>query len=207
MHKYIYLLIKQRIIAKIVSIKEVDWYKGQDDPNVKGSKKILPGAYIRFRPVDLKSLGGGIQEGIVEFDIILLTDNLSDDDSKIDNQQATITPASVWDDSWDDSFTGNDAPPDPSIITWPNHLDLVDLIHLHVSGYRGQVSDITAYLSLIGTPFDLTVINTIERTRVETDQDNRSIMKTTLSFKGYAKDYSGNKSFAKAVKSLEIVQL
>lgn len=179
------------IATNIPQIKDVDWYRGHDIKTNKGINKAFPGAYIKFKPTDMASLGNGIQEGNVEFDIILLTDCLSDTDLRIDNQQDA-----AFDASFDDTFQAEQ-----------DHINLANLLHLYVSGFSGTVGDIAFYNALKDTDSDVEVINTIDRIRIDMLQDNGSIMKTTISFKGYAKDYMGNKAFSKVVTSLEIQQI
>ena len=113
----------------------------------------------------------------MSFDLILLTDCLYDQDTSIDDTTAI------------------------------DHLDLVNLIHAAISGFGGKMSDIPAYAALLNTSADVTIANTIDRTRVEPFQNLKAIMKTKQTFTTYVKDYSGNKAWTQVVRSLEIQSL
>lgn len=175
MYKYLYLLLKQHLLTTIPQLKEVEWYRGQDTATGKGTIRILPAVYVAFKATDMKSIGNGVQEGNVEFDLILLTDCLYDQDKSIDDTTAI------------------------------DHLDLVNLVHIKTSGYSGQMSNIPAYVGLLNTNADVTVANTIDRTRLDVVQNLKTIMKTTQTFTTYVKDYSGNKVWTEVVKGLEIL--
>lgn len=77
MYKLIFLLLKQRLNSKIPAIKEVTRRS-----EGKGHMKISPAVHIVFLPTDMSSLGNGIQEGDIEFEVILKSDNLADDDRR-----------------------------------------------------------------------------------------------------------------------------
>lgn len=176
MYKYLHLLLKQHLKAAIPELKEVGWYRGQDNPaKGKGTIRILPAVYIAFKPTDMRSLANGVQEGNVEFDLILLTDCLNDEDKSIDD------------------------------TTSIDHMDLVNLIHIETSGFSGKMSDITAYASLLNTDADVTIANTIDRIKIVPFENLKAMMKTTQTFTTYVKDYTGNKAWIKVVKGLEIL--
>lgn len=77
MYKLIFLLLKQRLNSKIPAIKEVTRRS-----EGKGHMKISPAVHIAFLPTEMASLGNGIQEGVIEFEVILKSDNLADDDKR-----------------------------------------------------------------------------------------------------------------------------
>lgn len=177
MYKYIYLLLKQRLLAKIPELKDVDWYRGQDIKTNKGILKALPGAYIFFYPTDMTSLPNGIQQGIISFYVMLITDTSYDDDRRID---------------------------DPITIS---HLDLMTKIHTTLSGESAWLSDLPAFTALKGTDNDLKVYNSVDRTNIAHNHDIRVPMITKQDFKCLAKDASGNKQWTKTVKELELLDL
>lgn len=168
MYKLIFLLLKQRLNSKIPAIKEVTRRS-----EGKGHMKISPAVHIVFLPTEMASLGNGIQEGVVEFEVILKSDNLADDDKRY-----TQSP--------------------------PDHDAYVDLIHQHLSGYSGWLSDLEGFEDLKGTTEDLKIFNTVDRIRVDPDRDVRAIRRTVQTFRCYVKDYTGNKKWQKVVRGLEI---
>jgi hypothetical protein len=184
MDKYIYLLIKARLAAKIAGIKHIAWDRREGirmskfSP-IKSSKphEILPAIYIRFMPYGTKSLGGGTQEQHMVFTCRLVTDNLYDDDKRIDDA-TTIT-----------------------------HLDLCRKLHEALSGYTGLISDLPAFAARKGTEDDVRIFNTIDRTNVDIDHGNEAIMQSTITFKMYVKDWSGTKVYDKLEVDLEIQEL
>jgi hypothetical protein len=171
--KYTYLLLKQ-LASTITEVKEFDWYRGQGTANFKGGLKVPVGIYLEIAPFDTRSLGNGIQEGVITFDLHLITNNLADADKR-------IAPVSGID-----------------------HLLIAEKIHKAISGSSGKLSDIPAYVALLGEPEDFTVLNTITRTRVIPDHSNQENMKTTQRFSAYFKDFSDFKPFVTATATLDI---
>lgn len=171
MYKYPYAIIKKKLAA-IAEIKEVAWYLQQDIK--KGGIKILPAAYIRFLPTSMRSLGNGVQEGDLEFEVILITDNMYDNDKRIDDGTDTT------------------------------HMDLLTSVHTTLSGKIGMLSDLTAFVALKDTENDVRILNTIDRSSISPPHEMRSLMKSTQRFKSYVKDPSGSPAFTAVTKGLEI---
>lgn len=169
MYKFPYLLIKKFLKTSIPEIKEHDWYKQQDSNSNKGALKVSPGLYYKFINTDTKSIGQGVQTGEVELELTLLTDNLYDDDKKVHDG------------------TGID------------HLSLVDKIHLKLSGHSDYISSLTEFSSLKDTVMDWKPFNSLDRTNIDHDFNNGSIMKTVMTYKFFAKDYSANKEWTSYV--------
>ena len=177
MYKFIYLLLKTRLKAKMPELKEVAMFEDQDSNAFKGGLLCSPGLYIQFKPTPTRSLGQGIQEADVEFDLILLSDSLADQDKKI-HQAGKIT-----------------------------HFDLADKVHKYVSGYGGWLSDLPEFLALKYTDDDYKVFNTADRTGIDFKHRNKSVLRTVQSFKCYAKDYTGERKFQNATAGIEIEEI
>lgn len=171
--KYTYLLLKQ-LASNLTEVKEFDWYRGQGTANFKGGLKVPVGVYLEILPFDTKSLGNGIQEGVITFDLHLITNNVADADKR-------IAPVSGID-----------------------HLLITEKVYKAISGSSGKMSDIPAYVSLLGEPEDFTVLNTISRIRVVPDHNNQEVMKTTQRFSAYFKDFSDFKPYQNIVATLDI---
>lgn len=177
MYKLPYFLIKQLITTLVPEIKLFEWYIQQDSPQYKGGITQCPAVYITFLPTTIHSLQNGLQEATLEFELLLITDNLKGDDQRIDD------------------------------LTGLAHLDLVNKIHANISGKTGKVSEIAGYESLVNTANDYTVLNTIDRTYLSTQHINSAFMKTTQRFKSYSKDPSGSIKFQAATANLVIESL
>ncbi len=176
MNKYAYKLIKKRLQDKVPDLDVITWDMSQGTEGVKGEVRARNNVYIKFMPTDTSSLGNGIQEGKVIFQVRLLTECLWDDDKRIDDEE-------------EDAF---------------DHMDLVTEIHKALSGYSAKMSDLPAFVSLKDTENDLTVCNTMDRVNISPDNAMSSLMTTTQSFTSLMKDFSGNKKYTKVVRKLEI---
>lgn len=84
MLKNIYILLKQRL-ETITELDEVDYFLGQFIPNEEGfiEMKVKRGAYIEFEPIEMSSLGGRVQEGVVNFLVHLVDVSLHDSGVRI----------------------------------------------------------------------------------------------------------------------------
>lgn len=170
-----FLLLRQRIQTELTEVKEVAFYTGQD--TTKGGLKIAPGVYVKFMDIIPRSLGEGIQEAEIEFELILLSDCLKEGDDRI--------------------YDGNEL----------THLAIADKLHKNISGYGARLSDYTDFAATLDTPLDYLVLGTCDRVGYSHTHDNKAIMKTTQRFKTYLKDRTGMKRYTKVAATLEILAL
>lgn len=179
MYKFIYLIVKRYLKEAIPALKEVAWYLDQDSADHKGGIRITPALYIRFLPtLETRDLAGGVQEGVVRFEMILLTDSLYDNDKRI------LPPQGQTD-----------------------HYHLADSIHAKLSGLQGMISDLVEFAALKDTVNDMPVFNSLSREQIESDHRNRSLLRTVFVYKTHAKDYTATKQYEKVMRELDIEKL
>jgi hypothetical protein len=172
MYRYIFTLVKQHLNTALPIIKVVDWYMQQD--STPGSLKVLPALYIEFKPTTTRSLGNNVQEAVVEYDAILITDCVYDNHKRMFGD------------------TVND------------HYSVVEKVFAKLSGFTGMLSDLAGMEHLKDTELDYKICSGTDRTNIATDHRNKAIIKTTQTFKCYAKDYTATKKYQKVLKGLTI---
>lgn len=161
-------LLIRNKLQTITALKEVGWDVGQGTSKYKGGLRCSPAAFIKFLPAQTSTLGDKIQEAEVQFTIRLVQDIVSDDKGLLDN----------------------------SIVN--EHMDLGNVIFSALQGFRGKLSDIPGQESKVNTSDDFQVLNSINRTSIETSQTPDSITVTTQTFKVYLKDYAAAIRWTKA---------
>lgn len=175
MYKIPFHIIKQTL-ATIPRIEKTDWYLEQD--KVKGELIKDSCAFIRFVPTTMRSLSRGVQEGQLDFDIILLTKNLKEAGKR-------ITELDV-----------------------PDHLTLLDEIYIAVVDIgRSMLSDINAFAALKDTEQDHLIMNSIERTRVTPHHSQDLYIRSEITFSCYFRDCTATKSYQQVSKEFTIEEI
>lgn len=79
MYTYPYQIIKNKLKANVLEIKDLDWFINQYSKSDKSAMLYtLPGVYVQFLPMDTDQIGMQTQIAECEFDIHLVTSNLFD---------------------------------------------------------------------------------------------------------------------------------
>lgn len=134
MFRFPYLLLKQRL-QTVAAIIEVEIDAGQED--IAGALKTVPLALFRFAPVPLSSYGRGRQQGVLTFEVKLITENYQTGTPRVDEAGASA------------------------------HYEIVDEIHRTLDGQTLLLSQIPRFAPLAGGPNDYVVMNALTRVNVE----------------------------------------
>lgn len=155
MFTYPFEILKKRLTDTVAELREIDWYLEQDSTTDKNaSLKAMPAAYLQFMPLETIDLGTRIQQAIVQFDLILLSDCVYDTGSK---------------------RMKKDSPSD--------HMRLFDKVYKNISGFSARLSYLPEFAVLLNTEGDMRVMNTISRMAIVPPHvPRKAIMKSVQRF-------------------------
>lgn len=167
MFTYQYLIIKNHLATSVPELREIEWYTGQDlraDKNA--SLKASPGAYFQFFPTNTEDLGGFIQSAEAEFDIILLSECMFDDDKRVRKDEAL------------------------------DHMALFDKIFRTLHGFSAKLSALDEFADLAGTDQDQRAFASLTRISVTPPGGElRAIMRSSQRFQGIFYDHAAVKTY------------
>lgn len=169
-----YKILKKRL-GELTAVKKVDWFT--NNKNSKGSIKTSPAAFIKFAPWDPATYSDGSRRGVLDFSIIVYSEDLREAGQRVDTQFGT------------------------------NHYDLVNDIRLHLEGFAAVKSFITEFADLAETEDDYTIFNTVEFLDIGEDHNADKLMETELKFNVFCIDNSGKKQYTHVSKNLTINNL
>lgn len=172
MYKLPYILLKQRIEEIVNELKGVEPYFNQD--STEGDLLTTPKAFIEFKDVPTNDLGNNVQEGELNFDVILCTKTYKDKNKWLYDDANQV------------------------------HLDLSDLIFKALSGFSAFASSAPGLVALAGTKNDYKVLNSITRTNVTPVKLLHKNLMSTQSFKCHVKDRSAKVTYQQATPDLVV---
>jgi hypothetical protein len=77
-----YQIIKARL-QEITQLKEVDWYYAQEEQAEENTLFVDCGAYIEFEAIDWATMGTGIQQATLGFNIHVVSESMYDNDQRV----------------------------------------------------------------------------------------------------------------------------
>jgi hypothetical protein len=173
MFTYPYQIIKRKLLTDVTELRELEWFTDQDSvKDENASLRAAPGVYIQFLPADITTFSGQkIQSTMTEFDAILLTETLLDDDKRIkkDNPQ--------------------------------DHMILLDKIHRSLQGFSALISYLPEFSSLFGTKGDQRAFNSLSRISITPPHvPRKAMMKSVLRYRGLFFDHGAAKLYTTMAK-------
>jgi len=162
MYTYPYQILKKKITTDVPELKEIDWFLHQYDPNKKqaGFMTAEPGFYIEFPEIDTEQLGYGIQMADVEWTAHLVTQNVYENDKRIEKVNAT------------------------------DHAVIMDKIFKSLLNWSSKISYLPEFASLASTANDQRIIGTIARKGITPPHMLNGLMVTKQRFRCVMYDHA-----------------
>lgn len=161
---YAYLICKAKITT-MPEIKAMEWNNSFSYESPNRTANTTHLVAFSIRTVELATRGNLPQDGTVDFDITLLSDCLYENDKRY------LHPDSQRD-----------------------HFIVAQKINKLLHGQVGMLHEIPDFATTINTPLDYTVLNTIQRTSLETYVD-KAIMRTKQAYRCLARDFTAQKQY------------
>jgi hypothetical protein len=176
MLREIYMLLKQRLSTEVAALKHVDWHLEQTNQDGDDPVPITPAAYIAFEPIPWGTQGrsGQIQKGLLEFQVLLISDTAYGDDRDMTDK------------------------------VYINHLAIEQAIYQALQTWRGRISMLTEYAALSGTPNDVWLLETIVRTQSDPHNILDTRIQTSQTFQCQIFDYAAVPQLVQAMASLNL---
>lgn len=177
MYKLPYTVIRNQLLS-IDGIDKVEWYTQQDQ--TAGGLLKDTCVFIEFSPTRMRDIGRNVQEGELEWKVILITNSYADGDKRI------LKLNNPTDD----------------------HLDLSDKIYKTLADITMvMLSEIPEFAMLADTENDIIVMKTISRTDVTPFHTNDKNIRSYQQFTTYFKDCTASKSYQKVTRDLTINEI
>lgn len=168
MRNLFFVWIKRHLTANIPELKQLEMYHNQE--RNRGALRATPAMFVKFHPTQWRPLTMGIQEGNVEFDLMLFSKTEEDGEPRIFNN-------------------GN-----------KDHYDLVNDVNKHIAGKSARLSSLAEFAALADTENDRWLFNSIMRIRDEDNTSKKQLLQTNQRFKCLVKDFSGCPTYSKLLK-------
>ena len=157
-------------------LKEIDWFLHQYDPNKKqaGFMTAEPGFYIEFPEIDTEQIGYGVQMADVEWTAHLVTQNVYENDKRIQKVSPT------------------------------DHAMIMDKCFRSLVNWSSKISYLDEFVALLNTADDKRMIGTIIRKGITPPHMLNGLMVTKQRFRSVMYDYASLAVYTPANKPLQI---
>jgi hypothetical protein len=167
MFTYPYQILKKRIAADVIELREIDWFLDQTSTKDKNVIVACPACYIEFVEPEMRQLNHQIQSGILDFKIHLVTSNIMDKgEQRIKKTAAT------------------------------DHMVLFDKIYRSLHKFSAKISYLDEFVSLFNTDNDQRIFNSITRTQPSVPHTIRkTLMVSVQTFRCVVYDHATLKTY------------
>jgi hypothetical protein len=173
MFTYPYQIIKLKLQTDVPELREIEWYANQDSTTDKdGLLLSSPGVYIQFTPTPIETFSGQkIQSGLAEFDAILLTDCVLDDDRRIRKTKPL------------------------------DHMVVLDKVFKSLQNFSAKISYLPEFVSLKNTKDDQRSFNSLSRISITPPHvPRKAMMKSIQRFRALFYDHGAAKIYTTFAK-------
>jgi hypothetical protein len=174
MLKIIYTAIEKRLKKSMTDLGEIDWYLQQDQMIQNNFQYITPAVYLRFEPLDMETLGRGVQQASLKFAVIHVTEVLTDQWSK------RISDVAV------------------------RHHERDESIYTALHEWNSFLSYVPGFGNLEGTEHDLIILNSISRTQLVPNHSFSKLLRTEQHFGCEVFDHTGHIAKMKKNPNLDL---
>lgn len=169
----VYLGLKKRLTEKVPALDGIDWHLNQYAQVGDDSITITPGLYIKFLPIDWKTMPDNIQRGVLVFETHLVSDTAYGDERDMTDKD------------------------------YIDHLGTESRVFQALMNFRLLLSYVPGYAALANTPNDQVLLESIVRTNSVPHGELDNIAKTNQRFQGVMFDYSAQPQLQTVLTSLE----
>jgi len=176
MTTYPFQILKQHLAEELPELREIDWYLQQDSTTDTNAQLYAsPIVYIEFLPLDPVDIGFRIQQAEAEFNLHLLTSNVMDSGKRVKKDTPT------------------------------DHMYIFDKLYNAVHGFSAKLSYLQGKESLLNTPSDQRIMNSISRVAITPPHKPRKgVMKSIQRFKCIIWDHAALANYEDQALGIDI---
>lgn len=169
----VYLGLKKRLGEKLPSLENIDWHLNQY-AQVEGDDVIVtPGLYIKFLPIEWKTLGDNVQRGVLQFETHLVSSSAYGDERDMTDRD------------------------------YIDHLAQESAVFTALQNFRFNLSYVPGFSALAGTPNDRVLLEGIVRVGSVPHGELTNLPKTAQRFQATIADYSAQPQWQTVLATLE----
>jgi hypothetical protein len=169
----VYLALKKRLTEKVPALDGIDWHLNQYAQVGDDSITITPGLYIKFLPIDWKTMPDNIQRGVLVFETHLVSDTAYGDERDMTDKD------------------------------YIDHLGTESKVFQALMNFRFLLSYVPGYESFFTTANDRVLLESIVRVSSVPHGELDNIAKTNQRFQAVMYDYSAQPQWQTVVAALE----
>ncbi len=169
----VYLALKKRLTIKVPGLDGIDWHLNQYAQVGEDIITITPGLYVKFLPVEWKTLPDSIQRGVLQFETHLVSDTAYGDERDMTDK------------------------------VYIDHLGTESKVFQALMNFRPLLSYVPGFEALFNTADDRVLLESIVRVNSVPHGELDNIAKTSQRFQSVMYDYSAQQQLQTVLATLE----